>query len=153
MLKPSRQAVLLGGTVAIGATTLMSEPSDKSRPRDPYFVRIQSTLLEAGIATPTLVIDRARLNANVDTLVSHLPSGMGYRIVAKSLPSLALIDHIRRRTQTNRLMTFNLPMLLELSRAMPDANQLLGKPLPVQASKTYFETLAPEFTDAQSQVH
>ena len=48
---------------------------------------------------------------------------MGYRIVAKSLPSLGLIDHIRKRTGTDRLMTFNLPMLLDISQAMPEASQ------------------------------
>ena len=113
MLRPSRRTLLLGGTAAIGAATLMSKPSDKSGPRDPYFLQIQSALFAAGIATPTLVIDRARLNANIDTLIGHLPDGMGYRIVAKSLPSLGLIDHIRQRSGTDRLMTFNLPMLTD----------------------------------------
>lgn len=152
MLRPSRRALLLGGTAVIGAATLMSKPSDKSGPRDPYFLDVQSALFAAGIATPTLVIDRARLNANVDTLMGHLPDGMGYRIVAKSLPSLALIDHIRQRSGTDRLMTFNLPMLSELSLMMPGASQLLGKPLPVQAAKTYFETLPSDVSEAHQQV-
>lgn len=152
MLRLSRRALLLGGTAVIGAATLMSKPSDKSGPRDPYFLDVQSALFAAGIATPTLVIDRARLNANVDTLMGHLPDGMGYRIVAKSLPSLTLIDHIRQRSGTDRLMTFNLPMLSELSLMMPQASQLLGKPLPVQAAKTYFETLPSDVSEAHQQV-
>lgn len=152
MLRPSRRTLLLGGTAVIGAATLMSKPSDKSGPRDAYFLGVQSALKAAGIATPTLVIDRARLNANVDTLIGHLPDGMGYRIVAKSLPSLALIEHIRQRSGTDRLMTFNLPMLSELSLMMPEASQLLGKPLPVQAAKTYFETLPAAVADAPQNV-
>lgn len=152
MLRPSRRTLLLGGTAVIGAATLMSKPSNKSGPRDPYFLEVQSALQAAGIATPVLVIDRARLNANVDTLIGHLPDGMGYRIVAKSLPSLALIDHIRQRAGTDRLMTFNLPMLSELSLMMPEASQLLGKPLPVQAAKTYFETLPSDVAHAQQNV-
>lgn len=119
----------------------MTKPGDESGPRDPYFTALQSALTEAGIASPTLVIDRARLDANIDALMSHLPSGMSYRIVAKSLPSLGLISHIRRRTGSDRLMTFNQPMLNALSAAMPEADQLLGKPLPVQAARTYFENL------------
>ena len=77
MLKPSRRSLILGGTAIIGAATLMSKPGDKSGPRDPYFLDVQTALMSAGIATPTLVIDRARLNQNVDTLVGHLPEGMG----------------------------------------------------------------------------
>lgn len=118
----------------------MNKPSDKSGPRDPYFLSLQDAVVDAGIATPTLVIDKARLNQNIDTLISHLPDGMGYRIVAKSLPSLDLIKHIAARSGTDRLMTFNQPMLSQLSTEMPDANQLLGKPLPVRAAQTYFET-------------
>jgi len=152
MLKPSRRNLILGGTAVIGAATFMSKPSDKSGPRDPYFLQVQSALRAAKIATPTLVIDRARLDANVDTLLAHLPDGMGYRIVAKSLPSLGLIDHIRQRAQTDRLMTFNLPMLSELTRIMPEANQLLGKPLPVQAAKSYFETLPAEYAQAADHI-
>ncbi|MEM9054375.1 MAG: alanine racemase [Pseudomonadota bacterium] len=130
----------------------MSKPKDQSGPRDAYFLAMQEALTDAGIATPTLVIDRARLNANIDTLMGHLPEGMGYRIVAKSLPSLALIDHIRERSGTDRLMTFNLPMLLALSEAMPEASQLLGKPLPIQAARQYFESLPADQTEAADQV-
>ena len=141
MLELNRRNLFLGGAAIVGVTTLMSKPGDKSGPRDPYFLKVQKALTDASIATPTLVIDRARLNANIDTLVGHLPGGMGYRIVAKSLPSLALIDHIRRRADTDRLMTFNQPMLTSISQAMPEASQLLGKPLPVQAARNYFDSM------------
>ena len=152
MPKLSRRSLMLGGVAIAGGVTLMSKPSDQSGPRDPYFLEMQRALFEANIATPTLVIDRARLNANIDTLTGHLPADMGYRIVAKSLPSLGLIDHIRRRAGTNRLMTFNLPMLRELSITMPDAEQLLGKPLPVQAARSYFAQLPVSAGDAARNV-
>lgn len=141
MVELSRRNLFLGGAAIVGVSTLMSKPGDKSGPRDPYFLDVQNALTQANIAAPTLVIDRARLNQNIDTLLEHLPDGMGYRIVAKSLPSLALIDHIRQRAGTDRLMTFNQPMLTSLSHAMPEANQLLGKPLPVQAARNYFASL------------
>ncbi len=108
-----------------------------------YFGKLQDALNAAGIAEPTLIIDRARLNANIETFMGHLPEGMGYRIVAKSLPSLPLLSHIRRKTGTDRLMTFNLAMLLEIAREMPDAHQLLGKPLPVAAARKFYAH-APE---------
>jgi D-serine deaminase-like pyridoxal phosphate-dependent protein len=152
MPKLSRRSLILGTAGLAGASILMSKPKDQSGPRDPYFIAMQDALTKAGIATPTLVIDRARLNANIDTLMGHLPGGMGYRIVAKSLPSLDLITHIRERSGTDRLMTFNLPMLLALSEAMPEASQLLGKPLPIQAARQYFEDLPADKTEAADHI-
>ena len=152
MLEFSRRNLILGGAALAGVTALMMKPGDKSGPRDAYFLDVQKALVAAGIAMPTMVVDRARLNANIDTLKGFLPPGMGYRIVAKSLPSLGLIDHIRKRTGTDRLMTFNLPMLLEISQAMPEASQLLGKPLPVQAARQYFEQLPLEVSGAADNI-
>lgn len=108
-----------------------------------YFAELQSALVEAGIAQPTLIIDRKRLDANIETFKSHLPPGMAYRIVAKSLPSLPLLEHIRQRTGTDGMMTFNLDMLLEIARAMPDVTQLLGKPLPVAAARAFYRDAPP----------
>jgi len=152
MISISRRHLFIGGAAIVGVSALMSKPGDKSGPREPYFLDVQAALKQAGIATPVLVIDRARLNANIDTLIGHLPEGMGYRIVAKSLPSLGLIDHIRTRAKTDRLMTFNQPMLTALSQAMPDASQLLGKPLPVQAAQNYFDSLGEEDAPAAAKV-
>lgn len=152
MVELSRRNLLLGGGAAIGVMMLMTKPGDRSGPRDAYFLQMQDALKAAGICTPTLVIDRARLNANIDRLKGHLPAGMGYRIVAKSLPSRGLIEHIAARAGTDRLMTFNLPMLLELSQAMPTASQLLGKPLPVRAAATYFEQLPAEAAGAAGNI-
>ena len=152
MLELSRRNLMIGGAGLLGAGLLMSKPGDDSGPRDPYFVEMQRALTDAGIASPTLVIDKARLDANIDALMSHLPKGMAYRIVAKSLPSLDLIAHIRQRSGSSRLMTFNQPMLTALSKAMPDADQLLGKPLPVAAARNYFASLGPEGAPAAARV-
>ena len=153
MAKLSRRKILIGGAVVAGGTALaIGRSSDESGPRKPYFLDMQKALKAANIAQPTLVIDRARLNTNIDQLMSDLPDGMGYRIVAKSLPSLDLIGHVRARSGTDRLMTFNLPMLLALSEAMPEASQLLGKPLPAQAAKNYFNALSPDKAEAGARI-
>ncbi|MEQ8558158.1 MAG: alanine racemase [Henriciella sp.] len=109
-----------------------------------YFASLSAALDAAGIAQPTLIIDRARLDHNIDTLMADLPEGMGYRIVAKSLPSIPLIRYIRERTGTDRLMTFNLAMLLQIAREMPDADQLLGKPMPVAAARAFYAEARPD---------
>lgn len=128
-----RRTVLAGGAIGGAALAWGLRPGDHSGPRGAYFAGLQRALIAAGIATPTLVIDRPRLDANVATLKSALPAGMAYRLVAKSLPSPDLIAHVRQRAATDRLMTFNQPTLVALNRAMPDAWQLLGKPLPAAA--------------------
>lgn len=152
MGKLTRRTVMLGGVGLAGAYAIMTKPKDHSGPRDDYFLNLQSALKNAGIAAPTLVIDRARLNQNIDTLKSHLPDGMSYRIVAKSLPSIGLLTHIAERARTDRLMTFNQPMLNELSVAMPQASQLVGKPLPVQAARNYFDALPAEYSAAAENI-
>lgn len=152
MVKLSRRNLMIGGVVIAGGAIAMSRPSDKSGPRSPYFAEMQKALIDASIAQPTLVVDRNRLNANIDQVMTDLPEEMGFRIVAKSLPSLGLLSHVRQRSGTERLMTFNQPMLLALSQEMPDASQLLGKPLPAQAARNYFRELPQEHADAMNKI-
>lgn len=152
MAKLSRRNLMIGGAIVAGGALAMTRSSDKSGPRNPYFLKMQKALIEANIAQPTLVVDRNRLNANIDQVMGDLPDGMGYRIVAKSLPSLKLLQHVRERSGTDRLMTFNQPMLLALSREMPETSQLVGKPLPAQAARNYFSELPIESVDAKDKV-
>ena len=77
--------------------------------RDAYFLKLQSALHAAAIASPVLVIDLARLNANIDTLLADLPEGMAYRIVAKSLPSPSpLRGEARSRSLHSRVAALSL---------------------------------------------
>lgn len=103
-----------------------------------YFQQVQSALARAELAEPVLVIDRDRLDANIDKLKTKLPHGMAYRIVAKSLPSAPLIEHVARRASTDRLMSFNTNMVEQLLTLMPKADQLLGKPIPIAALTSTF---------------
>ena len=127
-LHDTRSGAVLGGD-------LMGDKQTNAR--DGYYEGLQRALKADGVYQPVLIVDLNRLNHNIDTMLGHLPAGMSYRIVAKSLPSPKLLAHIRARTGTNRLMTFNLPMLLDVAQAMPDADQMLGKPLPAAALKDF----------------
>ncbi|MEE3059055.1 MAG: DSD1 family PLP-dependent enzyme, partial [Pseudomonadota bacterium] len=106
-----------------------------------YFAKLQKALKRAGLAEPVLVVDRQRLDANIRQLKSMLPVDMGFRIVAKSLPCGPLIAHIATRAETDRLMSFNAAMALQMLDFMPKADQLMGKPLPVAAVSGMFGTL------------
>lgn len=118
---------------------------DHSAPRAPYFLEIQEALRQADIVSPILVLDGQRFDANLAFLRADVPDELALRLVAKSLPCVPLLRHAREVLGTERLMTFNLPMLIDLARAMPDAHQLLGKPLPVAAARQFYrEEVPPE---------
>lgn len=102
-----------------------------------YFDGLERALVRDDRCQPTLVIDRTRLDRNLDTLAATLPAGMGLRIVAKSLPCVELLRYAAERLGTTRLMTFNLPMLATLSNELPEADHLLGKPFPVAAAAQF----------------
>jgi D-serine deaminase-like pyridoxal phosphate-dependent protein len=107
-----------------------------------YFAKVQKALAAAGLAEPVLLLDRARLDKNIQTLKRILPKNMAYRIVAKSLPSAPLLKHIAEKADTNALMSFNRVMSEQILEAMPKADQLLGKPLPVAAVAAMFDALS-----------
>lgn len=108
-----------------------------------YFATLQAALAKERLAEPLLMLDRQRLNNNIDRLRQSLPRGMAYRIVAKSLPCMPLLQHIAKRTKTDRLMSFNATMAGQLLAAVPKADQLMGKPVPTAAIDGLFTTLKP----------
>ena len=106
-----------------------------------YFAKLQKALAGAGLAEPVLLIDRPKLDKNIKQLRRMLPPNMAYRIVAKSLPCAPLLAHIAEAANTDRLMSFNREMSRQLLTALPQADQLLGKPLPVAAAAGLFDAL------------
>ncbi len=101
-----------------------------------YFAALTRALNEEGVGWPVLVIDRPRLEKNIDLVRDFLPSDMGWRVVAKSLPSQGLLDFVTRRAETSKLMVFNLAFL-EILAEQKGWDMLLGKPLPA-AALTHF---------------
>ncbi|HLZ83671.1 MAG TPA: alanine racemase [Caulobacteraceae bacterium] len=99
---------------------------------DPYFASLQAALKRAGVAQPTLVIDLPRLEANVAAVRASLaPTALALRVATKSLPAPALLEKVVAATQASRLMVFNGVMLDEMVPFRPEADVLLGRPLPV----------------------
>lgn len=124
------------GVLAAGVGAAALRPGLIGAPHSAYFSALSQALHSVGLGTPTLVIDRQRLQANVAQITRNIGGRMALRVVAKSLPSLALLDEVRAAAKTDRLMVFSLPQLLQLSRA--DSNFLLGKPMPVAAAARYY---------------
>lgn len=128
----TRRAAIVGGGLAVAGAVgvLASRKSDHGGAHDRYFANLSAALRKVGIAHPVLVVDRARLDRNIAATRATLkPSGLPLRVVVKSLPAAGLIDHVARGMATNRFMVFSGAML-EIMAARPDADLLLGKPLP-----------------------
>lgn len=130
-----RRAVLIGGgaTLAlagIGAGAL--RPEEVGGMHNPYFNGLAGALKRAGLNRPTLVIDRQRLNANIAAIrKSGDAAKLPLRVVVKSLPSPRLLEAIMTGMGTRRLMIFSAEMLLQILPLHPQADYLMGKPLPV----------------------
>ena len=95
------------------------------------FAAIATALARAGIAQPTLVIDRAALQANIAEVRRALaPSPLALRIVTKSLQAPGLLRAVVEGCGSDRLMVFNGVMLDALVDAHPASDLLTGRPLP-----------------------
>ena len=112
---------------------------------NPYFDRLNSLMRAKGPGHPVLVLDLDILDRNIDELKNLIGSPERFRLVVKSLPSLALIRYILERTGTAKLMVFHRPFLNLAAAQFPQADILLGKPLPVQAFRTYFHVKNERF--------
>ncbi|WP_285960149.1 alanine racemase [Pseudomonas tohonis] len=129
------------GLGALGALGLWAmRPGDQGRPHAPYFASLQNLLKQEGGGVPQLVIDLDRLDANADLLAQRLGT-LPLRLVAKSLASNGLLEYLAKRLDTRRFMVFHQPQINQLAQAFPDADLLLGKPLPVAAALAFYQQL------------
>ena len=90
---------------------------------------------------PTLLLDLDRLDANADLLAARLAGRLELRLVAKSLASTGLLEYLAKRLQTQRFMVFHQPQLNRLAKSFPQADLLLGKPMPVAAALNFYRRL------------
>lgn len=117
----------------------MAEPAPATSVHNTYFSALSAALHRAGLAEPVLVVDEGRLVANIRAVAGTLGAGPAVRLVVKSLPCADLLRLIARQLGTDRYMVFNRAMALEMRRLKPDADLLLGKPLPVGAAVGYYD--------------
>jgi D-serine deaminase-like pyridoxal phosphate-dependent protein len=146
-----RRNVLIGGAVA-AAGALVLKPSEGGGPHPPYYAALEKTLKAEAPGRPLLVIDRDRLRANASKVAAMIPKGRAFRIVAKSLPSLKLLEELMGSLATRKLMVFHQPHLNELAVKAPDTELLLGKPMPVSAAAAFYKALQPGGFDPSRQL-
>ncbi|OQS30451.1 alanine racemase [Chromobacterium violaceum] len=130
------------GAGAAASLVWLARPSARGEPHDAYFRQLQAALRQAGIAEPTLVLDRQRLRANIRRISDHLAGKMALRVVVKSLPCPALLAEAALLAGSRRQMLFSLPQLEAMAKGERDI--LLGKPLPAAAALAFYR----QFSDA-----
>jgi D-serine deaminase-like pyridoxal phosphate-dependent protein len=135
-----RQLIGLGLAAGAGGAWLL-KPAAQGGPHDAYFAALNTLLKKNGPGRPLLVIDLDRLDRNAAKLRASQPAGKAFRVVAKSLPAPQLIKHVAGLMGTQRLMVFHQPHLNALATAMPEADLLLGKPMPVHAAATFYKNI------------
>ena len=150
-----RRSLLLGTGVAAAAAlggAALWRPGDEGGPHDPYFAQLNELLKASGPGRPVMLIDAQRMAHNIETLTRSVGENKTYRVVVKSLPSVPLLREVMRAADTQALMVFHQPFLNEVARSFPDADVLLGKPMPVAAVRTFFDHLGNEPFDPARQV-
>ncbi|MDI1302473.1 MAG: alanine racemase [bacterium] len=136
-----RRNLILGMTGLAAASALLLRPQDKGGPYPPYFSALNQELRRNGPGRPLLLIDKDRLLANCHKVKAQLPASKAFRIVAKSLPSLPLLQTVMDVMDSKRLMVFHQPHLNAIAEAMPASDLLLGKPMPVNAAAQFYRAL------------
>jgi len=150
-----RRTVLLGSAgvaAAAAAGVVLWRPDDRGAGHDAYFTRLNELLMREGPGHPVMLIDRARMNANIDYLANSVGPDKTYRVVVKSLPSTPLLQHVMARAKTNALMVFHRPFLNEIATRFPEADVLLGKPMPAQAAALFYAKLGATPFDPSRQL-
>lgn len=139
----------LGAGVAAATGGWALRPDDAGAPHEAYFAALNDELKRNGPMRPCIVIDLDRLDHNIAVLRRGIPPSKRFRVVAKSLPAIPLLDYIFRKAETRRLMAFHQPLLKLEAEAFPDADVLLGKPLPARSAALFYERLKGRFDPAR----
>lgn len=116
------------------------------------FTSLQSlagALKRLELSEPHLVIDLDQLDANCAWAKAAVAPGRAIRLVQKSLPALGVLRYVAERISapgTPRLMVFHRPFLNHYALHWPEAELLLGKPMPVAAAAAFYRELATDAT-------
>ena len=135
-----RRTFLLTALAASIAATVVAKPRRFGEPHNDYFGPINEQLKLKSQSKPTLLIDLDTLDENINSLKTLVNQSAAYRVVVKSLPSVGLLKYVMASADTNRLMVFHQPFLNLVAAEMPDADVLLGKPMPIGAARYFYKS-------------
>ena len=144
-----KRRTLLAGAVAAGAALWWGKPRNEGAPYDDYFRALNDELRKNGPMRPMMIVDLDLLDRNIEALRRSIQLPKHFRVVAKSLPSLKLIEHVLAKAVTTRVMSFHQPFLSRLAEALPKSDILLGKPLPAGSAKIFYASRRGEYEPAR----
>lgn len=147
-----RRSLILGAIAGALGLGWLLRPGQRGADHAPYFQDLSVALDQAGLAKPSLLVDRNHLVENIQTLMGHINGRFNYRIVAKSLPSLPLLETVMQVSGSNRLMLFHQPFINQVAERFPQADVLLGKPMPVAAARNFYRQFSGGVFDPASQL-
>lgn len=140
----------VGGGLALAGAGWALRPGDKGAPYTDYFRSLNQELKNNGPMRPSLLIDLDRLDQNIGAVTASIArGGKHYRVVEKSLPCEKLLRYVMEKAGSHRLMSFHQPFLNQDALAFPDADILLGKPLPVRSAELFYRNLSGRFDPAR----
>lgn len=134
---------------AAGAALWWFKPGDEGAPYDEYFHALNQALKKNGPHRPALVLDLDRLDHNLGVLMASIRAPKHFRVVAKSLPSIPLLDYLLKKSGSNRLMAFHQPFLNLEAKAFPGSDILIGKPLPADSAARFYREHQGPFDPAR----
>jgi D-serine deaminase-like pyridoxal phosphate-dependent protein len=112
---------------------------DNDSAMDAYFSTWSTLLRSRRVGVPTVCVDLERVKQNA-ALVKKLAGARAVRISDKSVASIAMLALLREQLGTSRHMVFHLPFIEPTLHAFPDADILMGKPMPSFAIDALLET-------------
>lgn len=146
----NRRGFVLGAVAAAIGGAWLARPRDEGAPHDAYFAALDALLKREGPMRPSLVIDLDRLDHNLRLVTGSVARGGKHlRLVEKSLPAPDLLEYLMKAAGTNRLMSFHQPFLGQDARRFPQADILLGKPLPAAAAARFYREHRGAFDPAR----
>jgi|GEM_PF-49203 len=112
-------------------------PPDESR-----FATWNEELRSQAAGRESAFVDLDALDHNMKLVGAQLGSRIALRLVAKSLPSIRLLEYMMVSACTNRIMAFSEGMVRDLlCRFGSDVDILLGRPAAAEAAARIFATL------------
>ena len=123
---------------------------NKKKINKTYFQKLTQDLQQQGTAMPQLIVDVDALTQNIGQVVQMLARSKTFnsqqlqpRLVVKSLACIELLQIIVKQFQTqglscDRFMVFHAVHLDAVLQAFPDADILLGKPMPAKVVTDFY---------------
>lgn len=136
-----RRTLLAASALGLTGLGFALKPSDRGQAYNRYFEQLNQELKAQSSAIPTLLVDLDALDDNTRAVKSLLNPSVAFRLVVKSLPSVALLQYLMSSMNTQRLMVFHQPFINLISKSLPDADLLVGKPMPVRSAAQFYQDL------------